>query len=181
MLWVFTGSGALTGPGAAPMLTCMVSPAVRDVPGVVSRRFTPEVREVYLRLLRDGKGRFAAAAACGVHPETVRRHARASEDWREAVLEAEAEACEQVEDKLWEAALDGQPWAVDRWLSSRASNRWAREKVGGGVVVNVVGNVEVLVAGVSELRAELEARRAVLEAEAGPDGVYSVGPGAVPI
>lgn len=122
---------------------------------------------MYLGLLAAGHGRFSAARACGVNPETVRRYMRASADFRDQVAEAEAEAAEPVEAKLYAAALDGEPWAVKEWLSKRARGRWGAEPAAAsGVTVNVLAAGDVAVgtgrlSAVVELRRQLEERAAL--------------------
>ena len=130
-------------------------------------KFDEEARGKYLALLSAGHGRFSAARALGVHPDTVRRFSRASSEFRESVIEAEAEAAEPVEAKLYQAALDGEPWAVKEWLSKRSKARWGQEPgAASGVTVNVLaaGDVGVSVGrlgAVTELRRQLEERAAL--------------------
>lgn len=150
-------------------------------------RFTEERREAYLALLRQGMGRHESARAVGVDPATVVRYRTADPVYDVAVLRAEEEAAEPVSAKLYEAAKDGQPWAVKLWLSRRSQGKaggasWAE---GPQVVeVAVSGSVEVVAelgpaaARVAELRARLEERRSAL-AEAvdlveGEDGAFGL-------
>lgn len=132
---------------------------------------------MYLRLLRTGVGRHSAAAQAGVDPGTVVRYRTADPGFDEAAVRAEEEAAEPVQAKLYEAALDGQPWAVKLWLGRRAQGRaggasWAEEA--RSVEVSVNGRVEHTVelgpaaARVAELRARLEERTAALALGQGP-------------
>jgi transposase-like protein len=131
-------------------------------------KFGPDVRLQYLALLRAGHGRINAARSLGISPDTVRRYARASEEFRESVAEAEEEAAEPVEAKLYEAALAGEPWAVTKWLAARMRARWGEEtrKVEVQHVLEAGPGMTAIAARVGALAAELEARRAALE-EAG--------------
>lgn len=129
-------------------------------------KFGPDVRSRYLDLIRAGHGRNSAARAVGINIETMRRYARASEDFRQELADAEEEAAEPVEAKLYAAALDGEPWAVKEWLTKRMRARWG--EVARQVDVNVSGQVQLeagpgLVA-IEGLARELEQRRAALEA-----------------
>jgi hypothetical protein len=94
----------------------------------------------------------------------MRRYARASEDFRQAVADAEEEAAEPVEAKLYAAALNGEPWAVKEWLTKRMKARWG--ETARQVDINVSGTVALEagpgLAAISALAAELEARRAAL-------------------
>lgn len=139
-------------------------------PGVVTGvthdpyKFGPDVRARYLDLLRAGHGRQSACRAIGINIETMRRYARASEEFRQQVADAEEEAAEPVEAKLYAAALNGEPWAVKEWLTKRMRARWGEEA--RKVDINVSGTVE-LEAGpalrdVAALAAALEERKALL-------------------
>lgn len=139
-------------------------------------RFDESRRDVYLRLLREGRGRHQAAREVGVDPGTVVRYRAADAAFDEEATRAEEEAAEPVQAKLYEAALDGQPWAVKLWLGRRAQGRaggasWAEES--RSVDVRVSGEVEHRVelgpaaARVAELRARLEERQAALALGAG--------------
>lgn len=129
-------------------------------------KFGPDVRSRYLDLIRAGHGRNSAARAVGINIETMRRYARASEDFRQDLADAEEEAAEPVEAKLYAAALDGEPWAVKEWLTKRMRARWG--ETARQVDINVSGTVAVEagpgLAAISALAAELESRRAALEA-----------------
>lgn len=144
-------------------------------------KFGPEVRERYLDLLRAGHGRLSACRAVGIHPDTMRRFSRHSEEFRAAVADAEEEAAEPVEAKLYEAATAGEPWAVKEWLSKRATARWGDPA--HRVQVDVSGTVEhrlevgpgtaagaVAAARVAALVAELEERRDALAAAGALEG-----------
>jgi hypothetical protein len=130
-------------------------------------KFGPEQRVRFLDLIRAGMGRQSACRAIDIHPETMRRYSRASQEFRDALADAEEEAAEPVEAKLYEAAKNGEPWAVKEWLSKRMKARWGETT---RVDVNVSGTVEIepgpgmtaIAARVGALQQELEARRAAL-------------------
>lgn len=135
-------------------------------------KFGPEVRTEYLALLRAGHGRLWACRHLGIHPDTMRRFARASEDFRQQVADAEEEAAEPVEAKLYQAALEGEPWAVKEWLTKRSKARWGDESaklevtVSGTVSVEAGPGLAGVIGRVAAMQAQLEERRLALE-EAG--------------
>lgn len=144
-------------------------------------KFGPEQRQRFLDLIRAGMGRQMACRSIGIHPETMRRYSRASQEFRDDLADAEEEAAEPVEAKLYEAAKNGEPWAVKEWLSKRMKARWGDIN---RVDINVSGTVEIepgpgmtaIAARVAGLQAELAARRAALESA---DGVIDLPAGAV--
>jgi hypothetical protein len=150
-------------------------------------KFGPDVRVRFLDLVRAGHGRHTACRAVGVSPDTFRRFYRADEEFRQAVADAEEEACEPIEAKLYEAAKEGEPWAVKEWLTKRNRARWG--ETAHKIEVEVTGQVELTagppVARVAELARMLEERRqvlaeggaGVLDMTEGPDGVYATLPG----
>ena len=103
-------------------------------------KFGPEVRVRFLDLIRAGMGRHAACRAIGIHPDTMRRYSRASQEFRDALSDAEEEAAEPVEAKLYEAAKNGEPWAVKEWLTKRMKARWGDVQ---RTEINVTGTVEI--------------------------------------
>lgn len=153
-------------------------------------RFDAERRAAYLALLRTGYGRHEAAREVGVDPATVVRYRSADGPFDLEVVRAEEEAAEPVARKLYEAAREGQPWAVKLWLGRRAQGRaggasWEdgvhRVEVSGQVGVAVEVELGPAAARVAELRARLEARREALalggtvavDMVEGPDGVFA--------
>lgn len=74
-----------------------------------------------------------------MHPRAVTNWLKSRPLEAQEARDAEDEFTEQVEDKLAEAALAGEPWAINLWLKKRAPERWAdRERVNVGGNVNVV-------------------------------------------
>lgn len=87
--------------------------------------FDDAVKAEYLRLIQAGYLRFDAAKRLGVTNTDVKRHFKADPEFQEALIEAELEATEPVENVLYKAALLGEPWAVKEWLTKRDKQRWA--------------------------------------------------------
>lgn len=136
-------------------------------------KFGPDVRARFLDLIRAGHGRFSACKAIGIHPETMRRYARNSPEFQEALAQAEEEACEPVEAKLYELAKAGEPWAVKEWLTKRNKARWGDASkqldinVSGTVELEGGAGVRAIASRVAELQRALEERQRVLEVEGG--------------
>lgn len=92
------------------------------------------VFERYLGELRMGSGRHRAARSLGVSASAVSAWIKSAGRESEAAeaQEAEEEALEKVEDVLFEAALAGEPWAVDKWLKHRAPEKWSERALAAG-------------------------------------------------
>lgn len=103
--------------------------------------FGPTKRQAYLDKLREGLGRCAAARAVGVDPDTPAIHRRKYPEFAVACEQAELEACEQVEDALYQAALSGNVVACQVWLYNRAPERW-RDKRNVEASVSHGGRIE---------------------------------------
>lgn len=142
-------------------------PARSFMKTVAPRKFTEAMRSAYLARIAMGAGRFQAAKAVGVHPETVRRFSRSSPEFKQAVIDAEDEASEAVELRLYAAAVDGEPYAVKMWLQARAKARWGVETASGGVTVNVADGGQAVVAVGDGRLAEIKGLRERLEERAG--------------
>lgn len=85
----------------------------------------PEKKQTkLLSLLRNGERRGAACAGSGVDYKRFRDQLRTDPDFAQAVVEAEAEANERVEDALFNTALAGNTTAQMFWLSNRDPERW---------------------------------------------------------
>jgi transposase len=121
-------------------------------------KFTPENRAAYVALLRAGIGRRKAAANIGVAWRTVAEWRQGSSEFRDECEAAEAEATEEIEAVLFEAAKQREPWAVKEWLSKRDKERW-----GDKVDINVSGTVNheagPILERAAKLAERLEARR----------------------
>lgn len=75
-------------------------------------------------LLRQGHGRYESARLVGISSETVLRHRKGDGKFRAACEDAELQAIEPIEKKLYEAAEEGEPWAVKMVLERRDPERW---------------------------------------------------------
>ena len=105
-------------------------------------KFTPEKQEAYLSDIRKGLRDSTAAKAVGVDTRTPRNFAERNPDFAERLELAHEEAADPVEQKLYDAALDGEPWAVNKWLEAN-SKRWrpkaAKLEISGEVIHSIEG------------------------------------------
>lgn len=104
--------------------------------------------QTYLGALRVGEGRHRAAKRLGLTARAVSAWLKVNPDRQLDVDDAEDEAVELVEDRLFEAATMGEPWAVQKWLTGRAPERWKPESAGsrlsaGTVNFNILDPAEV--------------------------------------
>lgn len=90
-------------------------------------RFNKSTRSQYLQNLRSGMRRGAAAKAVGITRETVYHHRKKHPEFAEEERQAEIEACELVEDKLYSMAIKGNIRAIEMWLSKRSPERWSKD------------------------------------------------------
>lgn len=88
-------------------------------------RFNDRRRAVYLDFLREGMRRGAAAVATGISRETVHHTIHNDPEFAAAVDRAELDACEPVEDALYQAAVSGNVHACEVWLYNRIPGKWA--------------------------------------------------------
>ncbi|MGH7744422.1 MAG: hypothetical protein ACREQ5_06310 [Candidatus Dormibacteria bacterium] len=126
----------------------------------MARVLNREEVDCYLDLIRKGEGLSRAARRLNVDPRTMRDNRKMNPEFDEMVKMAEAEAAEPVEIKLYQAALDGEPWAVRMWLERRSSERWSAPAA--SVNVNVQAGLAPGTERLLALAAQLEARRAML-------------------
>lgn len=145
------------------------------------RKFDEAMQERFLELLGTGMGRYKAAANCGVHHSAVTRFRKATPGFEERMREAEIASTEIFEDKLREAALAGEPWALKFVLQKLGRESWKDQPqrvavdVSGVVGHAVVGGGAGLEAGLAGLLGELaERQREVIEVTGGP---VEAGPG----
>jgi DNA-directed RNA polymerase subunit N (RpoN/RPB10) len=87
-------------------------------------KFTEQVKEQFLELLREGNSRRKALEACGVTRYTLRNHMIADPTFKERVAEAEAEAIDIVEDALFQRCIKGNVTAQLFYLCNRRPDRW---------------------------------------------------------
>ena len=88
-------------------------------------KFTNIKKAEYLKELRSGLRRGAAAESVGVTRWTVRNHIKEDPEFGSACLEAEQDAIEEVEDALYDAAIAGNVVAIQVILYNRDPQRWA--------------------------------------------------------
>lgn len=87
-------------------------------------KFTKEVKDDFIGLLRAGNSRKAALDTVGVSRYTLRNHMKADPEFAERVLDAESDAVEIVEDCLFEKCLRGNATAIFFYLCNRKPERW---------------------------------------------------------
>ncbi len=118
---------------------------------------------MYLGELRTGAGRFRAAKKVGLGARQITAWLKNRPALLEEAKDAALEAAEVVEDKLYEAAVAGEPWAVVRWLKERGEG-WSEPAAGTGGGLNV-GTLNLLVAPeeLSRMMAALPAPPAAIE------------------
>ena len=88
-------------------------------------KFDGSKKQIYLDLIREGKGRVLAAREIGVNIKTVDRHMASDSDFKKAVSLSETEVNQKVENALYEAAVSGNVTAIQVWLYNRDPKRWA--------------------------------------------------------
>lgn len=86
--------------------------------------FGPDKQDEYISLILVGTGRHTAARKTGLSPSTVERFISVNPAFGRAVNMAEEEYVERIEQKLYDAGINGEPWAVKEVLSKRNSKRW---------------------------------------------------------
>ncbi len=87
-------------------------------------KFSSVKKEAYFQALRDGARRGAAALAAGVGIHTVRNHRAKDMEFRAAEDQAELDACEIIEDALFQAASSGNVPSMIFFLCNRMPERW---------------------------------------------------------
>lgn len=106
-------------------------------------RLGAKKKKDYLDLLREGGRRGKSARAINVSPRTIQLYMRDEKgqltDFGRQVLEAEAEADEEVETALYDAAVSGNVTAIQTWLYNRVEAKWSPRT--GATAVAVSGSV----------------------------------------
>jgi hypothetical protein len=87
-------------------------------------KFTVPKRAAYLEELRNGKRRGQAAQAVGISRQQVRAFANEYPEFQAEMDQAEIDACDAVEDALYQQALKGNITACLVWLYNRSGDRW---------------------------------------------------------
>lgn len=108
-------------------------------------------------LLRNGKLRFDACRQLDITVAQVRYAYKNDPNFRSEVDDALLEATEPVEDALYKAAKEGQPWAVKEWLTKRDKERWGEQPKELRITHELDGTE--LMTSVGEIYAKLEERR----------------------
>jgi len=83
-------------------------------------RFTPALRVKFLEHIRAGTKRSTAARVLGFDYLIILAYIGAHPEFEREVLDAEAEASEDVEKALFQAALEGNVSAAKEWLALRS-------------------------------------------------------------
>lgn len=89
---------------------------------------TAKKKAEYCDKLRLGFRRGRAAEAVGLARSTIARALRADPEFIAAVDLAEIEACEPVEDVLYQLAMKGNIVAIQIWLYNRNPDRWRDQR-----------------------------------------------------
>jgi len=97
-------------------------------------KFTAEVKEKLLEMLRSGVSKKTAIEACGISRGTFYAHLRADSTFKEDVVRAEAESIDLVEDALFDKCLRGNVPAITFFLKCRRPAKWSEKPKdeGGG-------------------------------------------------
>lgn len=105
----------------------------------------PDKWQEYLGAIRVGQGKHKAAARVGTTARKVSAWLKTRPEQQEDLTDAEDAATELVEERLYEAALAGEPWAVSQWVRNRAPERWKAEQKANGLnvgTINVLSGVD---------------------------------------
>ena len=128
-------------------------------------KFTPELRDAYLRLIAKGMKAGEAARSVGVSPQTVRNAVSADAAFAADLEEVRTFAREAVESVLYERALEGESWAVKTYLAAEDPDKYGtarsvsvsvRGELGGGDGLPLLERVRLM-------ETELRGRRALLD------------------
>jgi hypothetical protein len=97
---------------------------MRDNEIIDPYKFTKDVREAFLELLRKGNSRTAAMNACDISRYTLYNHMKADAEFKQAVSDAEVDAIDIVEDALFEKCMRGNTTAIVFFLKCRRGKKW---------------------------------------------------------
>ena len=88
-------------------------------------KFTELKKQKYLGLLRKGLRRGKAAEAVGTNRDHIYQYVKKHPDFRNLVEQAEADACEDVEDALYKKCVEDRHFpSIVFWLLNRSQGRW---------------------------------------------------------
>jgi hypothetical protein len=113
-------------------------------------KFNADRQEAFLMALRKGLRLTAAAEAVGMTYQGVLRYIKLYPDFRREMDEAEAQACDVIENALYEKARAGNVTAMEIWLFNRRKDRWSDRR---NITVQTTTGTEVKT--VAELKSEL--------------------------
>lgn len=130
-------------------------PARRTSPDEVLRKL-----KRYLLLLEDGELHHAACKLSGLKTATVQEHRRNNPQFADAERNAKAEGIEKVEQKLKDAAMDGNLMAVETFLKAN-DERYAPKRANefNSVIIVPITAANALER-IAVLKEELERRNA---------------------
>jgi hypothetical protein len=100
----------------------------KEAANVRQDKFNQTKKKVYLESLRQGLRRGKAAEAAGVSRVIVWMHMRDDPEFAALVDQAELDACEIVEDALFQKARQGNIVACQVWLYNRHPDRWKDQR-----------------------------------------------------
>ena len=87
-------------------------------------RFVIEKKDRFLEEVRDGKRIGESAQLCGTSRYLINKYINENVEFAEEVAQAEVQACEAIEAKLFEMASNGHLGAIKIWLFNRSAGRW---------------------------------------------------------
>jgi len=112
----------------------------------VAVRLTDAMRTRFLDLVSAKVLPMKAAKQLDLNWRGVRNYADANRDFADEWADARATAVEQIEERLWHAAEEGEPWAINKVLDSYAPEVFNRPKE---VKMEIAGEVKHTLSGAS--------------------------------
>jgi predicted transcriptional regulator len=92
-------------------------------------RFDAVKKAAYVRYVRQGIRRVRASELCGVTYSTVREHMHKDEDFARDVSEAEMARLDEVEEAMYQTAIQGNVVAQQVVLYNRRPDEWADQRM----------------------------------------------------
>lgn len=103
-------------------------------------KFNVDKQNRYLGLLASGMRRGEAARGAGVSRQAVFYHCQQHPEFAKKQDEAEAMACDIVEDALWKKCIEGNVTAIIFWLMNRGEpGRWKDRRGQPSTIINASG------------------------------------------